>query len=188
MASSRSKERIRTALIELLLEKPIDKVTVTEVVERAGVSRVTYYRSFYSLHEVIDEALEAIFSQVEEIVGQRVAKPTPAERKALELATYRVLILYRDNVTLLQPLLMGSLSFEVVERIYGLILKLAPIEALEREEQAVSASLHPKSVAQMRRYFLAGGMTTVIVDWLREGCETPVEDVLEFILAVRPDE
>lgn len=185
MGKGDSKERIRTALLELLLDKPIDKVTVTEVVERAGVSRVTYYRSFYSLHEVIDEALEAIFSQVEEIVGQRTANPTPAERKALELATYRVLILYRDNVALLQPLLMGSLSFEVVERIYGLILRLAPIEVLEREERAVSASLHPKSVAQMRRHFLAGGMTTVIVDWLRDGCVVPTEDVLAFITTAR---
>ena len=89
MASSRSKEAIRKALLGLLLEKPLDKITVTEVVARAGVSRVTYYRAFYSLHEVIEEVLDDIFGRVEAIVPPPSPDGTPVSRRASELSTYQ---------------------------------------------------------------------------------------------------
>ncbi len=45
MTRLNSKRRIQKALFELLRERSIDKITMSEVVEKAGVSRTSYYRA-----------------------------------------------------------------------------------------------------------------------------------------------
>jgi len=42
----RTHERLGSALIELIQEKPIDDVTVQEVLDRASVGRSTFYLHF----------------------------------------------------------------------------------------------------------------------------------------------
>ena len=37
------------ALIQLLKTKSLSNITITELTERAGVSRMTYYRNYHSL-------------------------------------------------------------------------------------------------------------------------------------------
>lgn len=182
MASSRSKEAIRKALLGLLLEKPLDKITVTEVVARAGVSRVTYYRAFYSLHEVIEEVLDDIFGRVEAIVPPPSPDGTPVSRRASELSTYQVLTLYKESVAFLQPLMLGSLASEAIDRMYGLMLHLTSPEPFMRSRGA-EPSPADVNVASMTRIYIAAGMTAVMVDWIRGGCVTPTEDVLDFIIS-----
>lgn len=41
-SSIRSKQLINAALADLLQEKPLDKITVTDVVRRAGINRGTF--------------------------------------------------------------------------------------------------------------------------------------------------
>jgi len=44
----RSRRLIHTALADLLLEKPLDKITVTDVVNRAEINRGTFYLHYRS--------------------------------------------------------------------------------------------------------------------------------------------
>ena len=47
------KECLADALLVLLKEKPMEKITVDELTAKAGVGRVTYFRSFTSKSEII---------------------------------------------------------------------------------------------------------------------------------------
>lgn len=47
------KEKIADALLELMQQKPYDKITVEEMTRQAGVGRVTYFRHFASKEEVL---------------------------------------------------------------------------------------------------------------------------------------
>ena len=51
------KECITTALLQLMQEKHIDQISVIEIVKRAGVARVSFYRNFESKENVIEEHL-----------------------------------------------------------------------------------------------------------------------------------
>ncbi len=54
--SLRSRKAIQNALFELLLEKgEIEKVSVSELAKKAGVSRGTFYNHYQSTVDVIDE-------------------------------------------------------------------------------------------------------------------------------------
>lgn len=50
-------DSLMTALWELLAEKSFEKISVSELVNRAGVGRVTFYRNFANKEEVLARSL-----------------------------------------------------------------------------------------------------------------------------------
>lgn len=48
-----AKECILTALIQLVEKKPFSQISISEIAERAGVSRMTYYRNYTSKEDIL---------------------------------------------------------------------------------------------------------------------------------------
>ncbi len=59
-AAVSAKQSIISAFVELIQEKEYASVSVTDIVKRAGVSRMAYYRSFGSKEEILVEYLDEI--------------------------------------------------------------------------------------------------------------------------------
>ncbi|MBE6123330.1 MAG: TetR/AcrR family transcriptional regulator [Solobacterium sp.] len=47
------KDSLTEALLQLMSEKPFAEITVTELTDKAGISRATYYRNYSSKEEII---------------------------------------------------------------------------------------------------------------------------------------
>lgn len=60
----RSRRLISDALLELLDEKPLDKITVTDITKRADVSRGTFYLHFESVADVISRLQDDYLAQM----------------------------------------------------------------------------------------------------------------------------
>src|SRR5215204_5182741 len=65
----RTRRRLRDALIELILEKGYDNITIQEITDRADLSRATFYLHYeggkdellaISLEEMFDELVESV--------------------------------------------------------------------------------------------------------------------------------
>lgn len=48
------------ALIDLMEKKPLEEISITELTKKAGVSRMSYYRSFTSKRHILEEYLQGI--------------------------------------------------------------------------------------------------------------------------------
>ena len=48
------------ALMDLMEKKPLEEISITELTKRAGVSRMSYYRSFDSKQHILEEYLQTI--------------------------------------------------------------------------------------------------------------------------------
>lgn len=57
-ANQRVKDRLLYALIDFAGQKDWSKLTVTELIERAGVARASFYRNFKSVEEIIDYGIQ----------------------------------------------------------------------------------------------------------------------------------
>ncbi len=57
-ANKLARECIVTALMQLLKEKPLSAISISELTERAGVSRMTYYRNYQSKEDIFSSYLE----------------------------------------------------------------------------------------------------------------------------------
>lgn len=55
-----ARECIVTALMQLLKEKPLSAISVSELTEKAGVSRMTYYRNYQSKEDIFSSYLEDV--------------------------------------------------------------------------------------------------------------------------------
>jgi AcrR family transcriptional regulator len=68
LQSSQSRSMIMDALLQLLQENSFQKLTVKEVCDRAGVSRMTFYRYYHTIEEVfscyLDRLLEEYYKGV----------------------------------------------------------------------------------------------------------------------------
>lgn len=57
----RTKRLLRTALLELMEEKGVDKTTVSDLTERADVNRGTFYLHYSDVFDLLDQTKQEIF-------------------------------------------------------------------------------------------------------------------------------
>ena len=55
-----SKECIFTALMSLMEQKPFEKISITEIAQKAGVSRNAVYRNFNKKEEILKDSISGI--------------------------------------------------------------------------------------------------------------------------------
>lgn len=63
-ANHLTKEYIKTAMLELLAKKNISKISITELVARAGVSRTAFYRNYTSKEDLMIEIISDLLNIV----------------------------------------------------------------------------------------------------------------------------
>lgn len=55
MPKPTSKEAIKKALLELMNQKQFVNITISDIINTAGIARVSFYRNYHSIADVIDE-------------------------------------------------------------------------------------------------------------------------------------
>lgn len=78
-ANLRVKTHIVQALMELMNEKDYSDISVSEIVLRAGVSRVSYYRNYNSKEAILMERLENLMTRFSSEMNN-LQKNTPMRR------------------------------------------------------------------------------------------------------------
>lgn len=66
----RTKRRIRDAFMELIMEKPIEKLTIKELAERADIDRKTFYLHYDSIAGLVDELQGELLHKLEDTLGE----------------------------------------------------------------------------------------------------------------------
>ncbi|MBQ0079068.1 MAG: TetR/AcrR family transcriptional regulator [Eubacterium sp.] len=72
-----TKKLLKTALIELLGEKSIDKITIYELCKRAEINRTTFYKYYGSQQDLFNEIQDDFCDELE-------AKLNPGDESSLE--------------------------------------------------------------------------------------------------------
>lgn len=62
------------ALVDLLMEKPFEEISITEITERACVARRSFYQNFSGRHEVLKAYIYALFTEFTTIHGNDVER------------------------------------------------------------------------------------------------------------------
>lgn len=59
-SSDKTKEKFVSSMTELMKKKPVDKITVTEIVEHSGMTRQTFYRCFLDKYDLVNWHFERL--------------------------------------------------------------------------------------------------------------------------------
>ncbi len=79
-----TKEVFQKVLEDLLLEKELADITTTEIIERSGLSRATFYRSFADKYELANWSFKMLMEQLD----REILSADRAEKIHLEVLRY----------------------------------------------------------------------------------------------------
>lgn len=116
-ARSRTRAKIERAFWDLYLEKKFRRVTVQEIVQRAGIHRSTFYTYYQSVENIFSAIKERQISLLEEVL----ATEGEGEVRFINLL-YALQNVYEENRIYLKPLVIDYHS-SMFSRTYRQILK-----------------------------------------------------------------
>ena len=84
MQQGNTKERIVEAYIELEAERPVEKITVTALVERSRITRKTFYYYFKDIYDLMEYRMER---EMKRVMEETMSQPDP-EKALAQLYMY----------------------------------------------------------------------------------------------------
>lgn len=161
----RVKESITHALLHLLQEKSISKITVSEIIAEAGVARASFYRNYATKESVITTLISDILEQFRQDIetdGDDFYTHGNVRRSFEYFSRYReqLLDLHRFG--------------------YGSIL----LEMLNRFHEDIAGSMPCKSVERYRIYIYIGSLYNTAMVWLQNGQKENIDEVADMFYRI----
>ncbi len=176
------------ALIALLEQKDLEYITVTEICEKAGVNRSTFYLHYESIADLVNEAMENVnkrfLSYFAQNAGDFIQEIDSREPNDLILVTQDYLRPYlqfiRDHKNVYRASFRNPNEMRADSRYRD--LKRYVLEPILEKFDIPEA---------FRQYYIAyyiEGTMAIIKQWLNHDCRDSTETIIEIIEAcVRPE-
>jgi AcrR family transcriptional regulator len=175
----RTHAMLQRALIDLVDEQDLPRISVADVAESAGVSRSTFYDHYRDVHELAEAASTAMIDDVIDSLpspGDLSSGPEPEEA---EVALRDFFANFAAHANLYRRLLGPQGSARVIDHIRrrttaGIHFIRHPEEAADFAARSADAPDTPHDVSAA---FGAGALVGVAVDWLQRGCPGTAEEM-----------
>lgn len=159
-ANLKVKKRITDALLALMEQKDINEISITELINTAGVARVSFYRNYSSKENVLIVLINYILNEIrggreyDEIDYRTIEHVEKSFNFFYKYRNY-ILGLYRSN--------------------YATVL----LEELNRFHEAIAGEMPMNSIDKYAMYMYMGAMFDSAVAWLKDGAKQPAREVAE---------
>jgi AcrR family transcriptional regulator len=163
----RSRKAFQDAFVELLQAKNYQKITVTDIAERAGFARHTFYNHYDAkediLHHLIDSVLEQFFSGLDQ---WDFYYAVPEEELAMFTSFFQV---WKDNHEIVKILNKIDIDNVLIERLKTYFTRFF-YERVSKEIPSVDLEL-AKYFINFNAYTLVG----ILKPWLKDEMRYPPE-------------
>ncbi len=159
-----TKSYIYKALILLLKQKNYDEISVCDIAEKAGVSRMSFYRNFSSKDDLILQGLDVISNNINKKLENEKTKSQYALAKAIfeEFRFAKNIICSFKNT---------SLSKTFGEEIIKKIAEVMPNDYMSKTSKYVPV-------------FILGAIASTLLCWLKNGAEEEPEEMAKMIASL----
>lgn len=176
MANGRSDRRVsytkmvlKNALIELMQEKHIGKITIKEICERADINRGTFYTHYTDQFDLQNQIFEDLLSRISTLMDQM--PPISAIPESLTVLTCIFRFTY-ENRQLVKIVLGDNSTIRLQEEVLHFLLKKKILNSFP-----VRAELQ----SYLYRY-IAYGCVGIVREWLESDDEESPETIAELVL------
>lgn len=168
MMQNLTKNALEASLKKLLLEKPLDKITINDLTTDCGISRMAFYYHFKDIYDLVEWSCEADAAKA--LQGKKTYDTWEEGLKQIFEAVLEnkpfILNVYR------------SVSREQIE-IYLFHLTYDLIKGVV-EEKSVGTGISEADkefIAHFYKYSFVG----IMLDWIRQGMKAPYQEIVEKI-------
>ncbi len=154
---------------ELALQRPIEKITIKEITDRAGVIRPTFYNHFQDKYELLEQI---ILTELLEPI-----RPLIENRMVNEALTLLFTNIEKERGFYMQAVrLEGQNSFEAIARncVKALLLEILEQNAVEKISRF--NWLTPERTA----LYYAHSMCSIVIVWIKSGMAVSPKELAEI--------
>ena len=173
----RSKKMIRQAFLELLQEKPCEKITVTDIAQRADLNRSTFYAHYPEVQGLIEEIEDEIVSRSMQLLSEVTCQNIFQDPKVfLQILVQPV----EENKKLYQLLVQSDYAGRQLHKINE------AFAAYVLNSPEIPESLRNSKYFAVRINFFIGGIINTYCQWLTGELDCSLDDIAEGIARMIP--
>ena len=150
-----TKDFITTATLQMLTREKLSMLTVSKVCERAGVSRMAFYRNFDGLDQILYEYYQPKIAAVFDVISQNTHETDK----------------YNCQFNFFNA--FGDTFLSSIERGFEPIIQRIFIEEVKRFYAADNDGY--------RTTFMSAGVYAIWRKWLIEGRKKPLSEIMDFL-------
>lgn len=168
--TEQTRANLTAAFWELYLEKPIEKITIREITDRAGYNRATFYLYYHDVYDLFEQLEDEILGQIRVLVQQRLLFEDQLDFS--HHMGFIVELAQRFNAYM-PRLMAGDPSFE--ERLKEIIAPLLDRFILPEE------GLSPREQDVLRAFYLSG-LLGAVGAWMADPDSMTISRLIELIV------
>lgn len=164
-----TKMMLRDSFFDLMQEKPVGKITVKELCDKAGVNRATFYSHYTDIY--------ALYEEIERDLAQTImdSLSTTINGGSLEALSKDICTIIAQNEKLCRAFFGEYSDPDMLLRIVDRFRERS-IAMWSRTKPDL-----PKSEFDRFYTFMANGCLAIIRSWVQSGMKESTEDVARFI-------
>ena len=173
--------RFNKALLSLLEKKPFEYITISEICETAEVNRSTFYLHYENTSDLLKETTAYVldnFTSYFSVDAERVvAQFADCDLQDLKFINEKYLHPYlsfiKENQCVFSAVLSQPTTFNskaIFQRLFDNIF----IPILDRFH-------YPRDEQNYVMMFYLNGITAIITEWLKDGCQKSIGDISSII-------
>ena len=163
-----TKAALEESLKRLLLKKPLDKITITDITTDCGISRMAFYYHFKDIYDLVE------WSCVED--GTKALQGKKTSESWTEGLT-QIFEAVLEN----KPFIMNVYRNVDRERIENYLFKLTYaliVGVVEEKSKGLNITEEDKKfIADFYKY----GFVGIMLEWIREGMKENIEDLVRMM-------
>jgi len=154
---------IKESLLALLAEKPIQKITVTEICDLAQINRATFYTHYRDAFDLLEQIEDELFAELSATVITEERDPDRMTREILKII--------ERNIELCRVLFSENGDKMFLRRIIDSARETTIAGWHRQYPHATSHQL------DLLYTFIASGSVAMIEQWVRTGMQEPLLDL-----------
>lgn len=171
----RSRRMIREAFVALLHEKPFEKITATDIINRSGLNRSTFYAHYPDVKGIMDEITGELIGLFRQMLAEM---DFSRFLKDPEPNLSRVVSFLGENQELYRLLGQSDLSYVYLDQ-----MKKVLIQQVLDVPNLPTEGLSPISV-NIRIRMLLSGVIDVYRDWLSGGIDCALKEITSEVASI----
>ena len=166
----KSKKAIRDALFSILASKPINKITIKEISETAGINRKTFYTHYDSIEDIITEMENELVVSIDSYLKNCII----AEYGLNPCYFIQFInVIYSSNPEFCESLVSVHNYHFLAEKIKK-VFKKQLINSIDIPDK-------DKQILDFKIEFYLSGVSSVYIEWIKQGKPCPFEELSVII-------
>ena len=151
-----TKEALEISLMQLLEKKELAKITISELVHRAGVSRAAFYRNYTSKEQMLEEIFGKTVQKIMDKLGQF----------NLRTELYQVWIILFKEAKKEARLISLAVDYNLEKYLTQAVFNF--LEKRQQSKREASSYIHS---------FWSSALVSVLSKWIKDGMQVPAEKI-----------